>query len=140
MPPHRLRSLIIAALSLVAIGLAGAPARAQSQGTYRLDMLTAGQKDQLFQRVDRYALVESFLTACGRPPALELRVRRIVRGCVAPNSLEVVAAHFRRSLAARSAARWNCETDEARRMIARSEQTLRLAFDDLARACSRPES
>lgn len=138
--PHRLRAVFLAALSLAAASLAASPVRAQSHETYRLDMLTPGQKELLFQRVDSYAHVESFLKFCGRPPALERRVRRTVQGCVAPATLEVIAAHFHRSLAARAATRWNCETDEARRMVVRSEQALEAAFADLKRACSRPES
>ncbi len=135
-----LRIVLLAALSLAPASLAAPPVQAQSHESYRLDMLTPGQKELLFQRVDSYAHVESFLKFCGHPPALERRVRRTVQGCVAPASLEVIAAHFRRSLAARAATRWNCDTDEARRMITRSEQALETAFIDLKRACERPES
>ena len=127
-------------LALILSWTAPPPVRAGDHAPYRLDMLTAEQKALLLQRIDRYALVESFLAACGRPPELERRVRAIVRGCVERRAIELVANHFRRSLAARATARWNCESEETRRRIRLSEETLKQALADLKRACQPPES
>ena len=140
-----LRRLPVAPLAALLLALtlpltALPAARAGDHEPYRLDMLTAEQKALLLQRIDRYALVESFLAACGRPPELERRVRAIVRGCVDRRAIELAASHFRRSLAARATARWNCENEDTRRRIRLSEEALKQALADLKRACRAPES
>lgn len=139
---RRLPAAPFATLPLVLIWLfaAACPVRAGDHEPYRMDMLSAEQKALLLQRIDRYALVESFLTACGRPPELERRVRAIVQGCVERRAVEIVAGHFRRSLAARAGARWNCESADTRRRITLSEEALKQALAELKRACRAPES
>jgi len=122
---------------LVAFALvATTPAASQSAG-YSLDMLTEHQRGEVMRRVDSYALLETFLKACGRPPRLEARFRRTAAGCVAPQSMGVLAAEFRRSLARRAGFRWDCHSADGRRMIARSEEAISRSFADLAQVCRR---
>lgn len=116
--------------------VATTPAAAQSGG-YSLDMLTEHQRGEVMRRVDSYALLETFLKACGRPPRLEARFRRTAAGCVAPQSMNVLAAEFRRSLARRAGFRWDCVSAGGRRMIARSEEAIAKSFADLAQVCRR---
>lgn len=132
---NRLRSVLIAAL----LAAVASPALAQSPsaGAYHLELLSASQRADLLRRVDSYAVVEVFLRSCGRPPALESRLRRIVTGCIRQDSVDTLASHFRRALAARAALRWDCRSANGRRMIARSEHAIRLTVTDLTRLCRR---
>lgn len=130
---------LLAAGVLVAIA-AASPAAAQSApsgGAYSLDLLTPAQRADLSKRVDSYAVVEVFLRACGRPPALETRFRRVASGCIRADTVRILTAEYRRAIAARAGLRWDCRSPAGRRMIARSEQAIRLTFADLGRLCRR---
>lgn len=114
------------------------PARAEgrpSGGGFGLALLSPGQHADVMKRVDSYALLETFLKACGRPPALESRFRRLVRGCIEPGTVNTLAQHFRRSLAARAHHRWDCVSASGRQMIARSEEAIRTTVADVTRLC-----
>jgi hypothetical protein len=133
--PARLTALAAASLLLAGILAASSPAAAESEGPYHLGMLSEAQRADLFRRIDSYAVVEVFLNACGRRPALESRVRRIVAGCIRAASLNTITAHYRQALASRAALRWDCHSANGRRMIARSEHAIRLTIADLSRYC-----
>ncbi|MBL8571424.1 MAG: hypothetical protein JNK84_20300 [Phreatobacter sp.] len=137
-----LRSLLTAA----ALVLAAAPAAAQSippaaqgvaHGDYHLGLLNDSQRADLMRRLDSYAVVEVFLRACGRPPALERRIRHIVSGCIRPDSIETLAGHYRRAVASRENLRWDCVSTGGRQMIEKSETAIRLTVADLTRLCRR---
>lgn len=130
---RRFASLLVLNLGLLA---PAGPAVAQAGG-YSLSMLTEPQREEVMRRVDAYARIETFLKACGRPPGLESRFRRAAAGCVASQSMNVLAAEFRRSLARRSGFRWDCHSAAGRQMIARSEAAIAKSFADLAEACRR---
>ncbi|MCZ8313268.1 hypothetical protein [Phreatobacter sp.] len=135
---RRFSLLPIASLAgLIALALVTTkPAAAQSSG-YSFDMLTDHQRGEVMRRVDSYALLETFLKACGRPPRLEARFRRTAAGCVTPQSMSILAAEFRRSLARRAGFRWDCHSAGGRRMIARSEEAIARSFADLSQVCRR---
>lgn len=122
-------------LPLVIVALVGAaPLRAENLA-YHLGQLTSSQRDDLMQRLERYAAVEVFLKACGRPPALEARFRRLVAGCVRPDSLDTLAGAYRRALASRAHLRWDCDSDAGRRMIERCEASIRSTAEEVERLC-----
>lgn len=116
-----------------------APLRAENLAyqnlAYHLGQLTAAQRDDLMQHLDRYAAVEVFLKACGRPPALEARFRRLVAGCVRPDSLDTLAGAYRRALASRAHLRWDCHSEAGRRMIERCEASIRTTAEEVGRLC-----
>jgi hypothetical protein len=138
-----IRPLLLAA----AFALAALPAAAQTvepasvpratHGAYHLGLLNDAQRAELLRRVDSYAVVEVFLKACGRPPALERRFRRIVAGCIRADSIETLASLYRRAIASRANLRWDCVSASGRSMIAKSEDAIRLTVADIARLCSR---
>lgn len=137
-----LRSL----LTCAALAVATAPAVAQSlppaaqgitHGNYHLGLLNDSQRADLIRRLDSYAVVEVFLRACGRPPALEHRVRHIVSGCIRQDSIETLAGHYRRAIASRASLRWDCVSIGGRQMIEKSENAIRLTVADLTRLCRR---
>ncbi|QCK84775.1 hypothetical protein E8L99_02750 [Phreatobacter aquaticus] len=128
----------LAVLGVAATLAMATPARAEGQQAYHLGMLPETYRGQLMQRVDSYALVETFLKACGRPPALESRLRRLVRGCIEPATVNMLAQHYRRALAARAHHRWDCVSASGRQMIARSEDAIRLTVADVTRLCQTP--
>jgi hypothetical protein len=134
MPTLRPRFASLSA-ALILAAIAAAPARAEGGQGYHLGMLPETYRSQLMQRVDSYALVETFLKACGRPPALESRLRRLVRGCIAPSTVNTLAQAYRRALAARAHHRWDCVSASGRQMIARSEHAIRLTVADVTRLC-----
>ncbi len=136
----------VPAAAVIAFGLAAAsgPATAQSvasvpstEGHYRLEMLSSDQRQQLLQHVERYAVVEAFLKACGRRPALETRFRRLVQGCIHAQSVNTIAGHFRRAVSSRARLRWDCTSPDGRRMIARTEQAIQATAADVSRLCRR---
>ena len=132
------RALLTALLLAAGLALSPVPAVAQeAEAHYHLDMLSAAQRSELFRRIDSYALVEVFLNSCGRRPALERRLRRIVAGCIRQSSVNTIAAHYRRALAARAALRWDCRSSVNRPMIARSEHAIHATVTDIARLCRR---
>lgn len=142
--PRALRSALAAATVLILIGLATPPAGAQTvaavspdEGHYRLEMLSSDQRKQLLDHVERYAIVEAFLKACGRRPALESRFRQIVRGCIHSQSVNTIASHFRRAVSSRARLRWDCTSADGRRMIARTEQAIQATVADVSRLCRR---
>jgi len=117
--------------------LAGS-ARAESRpsgGGYGLALLSPAQHSDVMKRVESYAVLETFLKACGRPPALESRLRRLVRGCIEPATVNTLAQHFRRALAARAHHRWDCVSSSGRQMITRSEEAIRMTVADVTRLC-----
>jgi hypothetical protein len=133
--------MIVAALAAPA-----APAAAQtippaaqgvSHGNYHLGLLNDSQRAELMRRLDSYAVVEVFLRACGRPPALERRVRHIISGCIRQDSIETLAGHYRRAIASRESLRWDCVSTGGRQMIEKSENAIRLTVADLTRLCRR---
>lgn len=143
-PPRARRAAPVVATLLILIGLATAPAGAQTivavspeEGHYRLEMLSADQRRQLLEHVERYAIVEAFLKACGRRPALESRFRQIVRGCIHSQSVNTIASHFRRAVSSRAGLRWDCTSPDGRRMIARTEQAIQATVADVSRLCRR---
>lgn len=126
------------------LALASVPATAQTvasappaEGHYRLEMLSSDQRRLLLEHVERYAIVEAFLKACGRRPALENRFRRIVQGCIHSQSVNTIAGHFRRAVSTRARLRWDCSSADGRRMIARTEQAIQATVADVSRLCRR---
>ncbi|WP_296577665.1 hypothetical protein [Phreatobacter sp.] len=114
------------------------PAQAEgrpSGGGFGLALLSPGQHADVMKRVESYAQLETFLKACGRPPALESRFRRLVRGCIEPATVNTLAQHFRRALAVRAHYRWDCVSASGRQMIARSEEAIRTTVADVTRLC-----
>ena len=126
---------LLLALSLLALACATAPVRAEPNLSYHLGQLTAAQRDDLMQRLERYAAIEVFLKACGRPPALESRFRQLVAGCVRPDALETLAVSYRRAIASRAHLRWDCESEAGRRMIERCETSIRTTTEEVGRLC-----
>lgn len=124
-------------LTLALLPKPAAAQATQMHGAYSLDLLSPSQREDLMKRVDSYALVEVFLRACGRPPALESRFRRAAAGCIQPQTITTLTSQYRRAIAARSALRWDCRSANGRRMIARSEHAIRMTFTDLNRLCRR---
>jgi hypothetical protein len=123
---------------LFCVILCGAQARAESRpsgGVYGLALLSPGQQADVMKRVESYAVLETFLRACGRPPALESRLRRLVRGCIEPGTVNTLAQQFRRALAARAHHRWDCVSASGRQMITRSEDAIRATVADVTRLC-----
>lgn len=141
MRPYRSCLPVAAALAgCLTVALPSRPAAAQAtqmHGTYSLDLLSPAQRDDVMKRVDSYALVEVFLRACGRPPALESRFRRAAAGCIQPQTIATLTSQYRRAMSARAGLRWDCRSANGRRMIARSEHAIRLTFTDLGRLCRR---
>lgn len=139
-----LRSALAAALLVAGASVATGPATAQAvapatvpEGQYRLEMLSSDQRRQLLEHVERYAIVEAFLKACGRRPALENRFRRLVQGCIHAQSVNTIAGHFRRAVSSRARLRWDCTSADGRRMIARTEQAIQATAADVSRLCRR---
>jgi hypothetical protein len=133
-------ALVFSALALGALPVAAQtvePASAQrpTHGAYHLGLLSEPQRAELLRRVDSYAVVEVFLKACGRPPALESRFRRLVAGCIRADSIQTLASLYRRAVASRANLRWDCVSTSGRTMIARSEEAIRLTVADIARLC-----
>ena len=125
-------------VSVVIAGAPAGPARAESRpsgGGYGLALLSPAQHADVMKRVESYAVLETFLKACGRPPALESRLRRLVRGCIEPATVNTLAQHFRRALAARAHHRWDCVSSSGRQMITRSEEAIRMTVADVTRLC-----
>jgi hypothetical protein len=141
MRPHRSCLPVAAVLALAGwLTAAATPARAQAtqmHGAFSLDLLSPAQREDVMKRVDSYALVEVFLRACGRPPALENRFRRAAAGCIQPQTIATLTSQYRRAISARAGLRWDCRSANGRRMIARSEHAIRLTFTDLGRLCRR---
>ena len=137
-PPSAALRHVPAIIGMAAALAVATPAHAEGEQGYHLGMLPETYRGQLMQRIDSYALVETFLKACGRPPALESRLRRLVRGCVAPSAVNTLAQHYRRALAARAHHRWDCVSASGRQMIARSEDAIRLTVADVTRLCQTP--
>lgn len=127
-------------LLILLTALASSPAAAQSPpggAAYSLDLLSPAQRADLSKRVESYAVVEVFLRACGRPPALEARFRRVASGCIRADTIRTLTGEYRRAISARAGLRWDCRSAAGRRMIARSEHAIRLTFADLGRLCRR---
>ncbi|MGU9978582.1 hypothetical protein ACJ4V0_00940 [Phreatobacter sp. HK31-P] len=143
MRPSRFRLPMAPALALACLLMATTaphPAAAQAtqmHGAFSLNLLSPAQRADVMKRVDSYALVEVFLRACGRPPALESRFRRAAAGCIQPQTITTLTGQYRRALSARGGLRWDCRSANGRRMIARSEHAIRLTFTDLNRLCRR---
>ncbi|MDP3546449.1 MAG: hypothetical protein Q8S29_09745, partial [Phreatobacter sp.] len=122
MRPSRFRLPIAPALALAGLLMAATaphPAAAQAtqmHGAFSLDLLSPAQRTDVMKRVDSYALVEVFLRACGRPPALESRFRRAAAGCIQPQTIPTLTGQYRRALSARGGLRWDCRSANGRRM------------------------
>jgi hypothetical protein len=133
--------LTAAAITLAAVPAAAQPvapaAQQMSHGNYHLGLLNDSQRGDLMRRLDSYAVVEVFLSACGRPPALERRIRHIVSGCIRQDSIETLARHYRRAIASRANLNWDCVSTGGRQMIEKSENAIRLTVADLTRLCRR---
>jgi hypothetical protein len=132
------RHVLAVLFSFILSGAPVGPAHAQgrpSGGGFGLALLSPGQHADVMRRVESYAVLETFLKACGRPPALESRMRRLVRGCIEPATVNSLARHFRRALAARAHQRWDCVSSSGRQMITRSEEAIRMTVADVTRLC-----
>ncbi|MGQ3354672.1 MAG: hypothetical protein ACT6XY_15330 [Phreatobacter sp.] len=134
-PAHPLLAVLFSViLSGATLGLARAEGRPPGGG-FGLALLSPGQHADVMKRVESYAVLETFLKACGRPPALEVRLRRLVRGCIEPATVNTLAQHFRRAVAARAHHRWDCVSSSGRQMISRSEEAIRMTVADVTRLC-----
>jgi hypothetical protein len=128
-------ALVLAALPAAAQTAEPASVQRPTHGAYHLGLLSEPQRTELLRRIDSYAVVEVFLKACGRPPALESRFRRLVAGCIRADSVETLAGLYRRAIASRANLRWDCVSPSGRSMIAKSEDAIRLTVADIARLC-----
>jgi hypothetical protein len=131
--------LIVAALAASALPAAAQTASMQvppgGRGSYHLGLLNDSQRTELMSRIDRYAVVEVFLRACGRPPALERQVRRAITGCIRQDSIETLAGHYRRAISSRANLRWDCVSASGRQMIEKSETAIRLTVAEITQLC-----
>lgn len=135
---HLFRSTLAVLFAVFLSGTAVNPAGAEgrpSGGGFGLALLSPGQHADVMKRVESYAVLETFLKACGRPPALESRLRRLVRGCIEPATVNTLAQHFRRALAVRAHYRWDCVSSGGRQMITRSENAIRTTAADVTSLC-----
>jgi hypothetical protein len=128
--PRIRHSLYLLFFAIVSVGL---PAQALAE-LYDLKNLTAAQREILSKELEKYADVTGAMNYCERPPFLERRVRAAASGCVTPESLDVIEAQFKDSVA-RSSGRINCADKNLQRIFDTAAQKMGYLIDDITKAC-----
>jgi hypothetical protein len=120
-------SLIFAVVSF------GLPGQALAE-LYDLKNLTGAQREILTKELEKYADVSGAMNYCERPPFLERRVRAAASGCVTPESLDVIEAQFKESVA-KSSGKINCADKNLQRIFDTAVKKMEYLIDDITKAC-----
>lgn len=127
------------ALGALAIGPSATAMDDVIQAKVGLDWLSKEQQQVLWQRVERYASMESFANFCGRPSHIERRVLSAVQPCVNPASLQQVVSHFRRNLndknKAITAERTVCEEPRIKNLVKEIHTAIDTLVSEVTRMC-----
>lgn len=133
----------IAVLALALGGLAYCPSVSATddviQAKVGLDWLSKEQQLVLWQRVERFASMESFASFCGKPSQIERRVVNAVSSCVTPTSLQQVVTQFRRKLHERNGAitadHSVCEEQRIKTLVKEIHTAIDTLVSEVARMC-----
>jgi hypothetical protein len=109
------------------------------QAKLGMDMLSKEQQQVLWQRVERYAAMESFVNFCGRPSNIERRVIGAIQPCLTPVTIQEVVNRFRKHLhdknTAITAAKSVCEEARIRNLIKEIHVAIDNMVNEVTRMC-----
>jgi len=104
-----------------------------------LDWLSKDQQQVLWQRVERYAGMESFANFCGRPSHIERRVINAVQSCVNQNSLQQVVSQFRKNLSEKNRAitaeKTVCDEPRIKGLVKEIHTAIDTLVNEVAKMC-----
>ncbi len=104
-----------------------------------MEMLTSEQQQTLWQRVERFASMESFATFCGKPSNIERRVIGAVQACITPATLQQVVVQFRKKLHERNksitADKSICQEARIKTLVKEIHTSIDTLVNEVARMC-----
>jgi hypothetical protein len=134
-------SRITAALLILGALAAGPASAAEDVVEVKLgmDMLSKEQQQTLWQRVERYAAMESFVNFCGRPTHIERRVVGAIQPCITPATIQQVVSRFRSHLREKNAAitaeKSVCEESRIKGLIREIHTAVDTLVNEVTRMC-----